>query len=77
MARSSWRPRASRISLSVDLVRAVIESCPTRLLLANPSMDRSQYRELFQMNEMELDALEALTAAPGDPVEASWAWPRC
>lgn len=44
----------------VDLVRAVIESCPTRLLLANPSMDRSQYRELFQMNEMELDALESL-----------------
>lgn len=46
---------------SVDLVRAVTESCPTRLLLANPSMDRNQYRELFQMNDMELDALESLT----------------
>lgn len=45
---------------SVDLVRAVTESCPTRLLLANPSMDRSQYGELFQMNDMELDALESL-----------------
>jgi type IV secretion system protein VirB4 len=45
---------------SVDLLRTVVESCPTRLLLANPSMDRRQYGELFQMNEMELDLLAAL-----------------
>jgi type IV secretion system protein TrbE len=39
---------------SAELLRAVVESCPTRLLLANPSMDRGQYRDLLQMNEMEL-----------------------
>jgi type IV secretion system protein VirB4 len=39
----------------------VVESCPTRLLLANPALDRHQYAELFQMNAMELDLLAGLT----------------
>jgi type IV secretion system protein VirB4 len=42
---------------SSDLLRTVVESCPTKLLLANPSLDRQQYSELFQMNDMELDLL--------------------
>ena len=45
---------------SADLLRTVVESCPTRLLLTNPSMDRRQYAELFQMNEMELELLAGL-----------------
>lgn len=45
---------------SADLLRTVVESCPTRLLLANAAMDRRQYRDLFQMNEMELDLLSGL-----------------
>jgi type IV secretion system protein VirB4 len=38
-----------------------VESCPTKLLLANPALDRARYTELFQMNEMELDLLTGLT----------------
>lgn len=45
---------------STDLLRTVIESCPTRLLLANPSMNVEQYRELLQLNEMELSVLANL-----------------
>src|SRR5690606_5892072 len=40
--------------------RTVVESCPTRLLLANPGFDRRQYAELFQMNHRELELLSAL-----------------
>ena len=45
---------------SADLLRTVVESCPTKLLLANPALDRRQYAELFQLNEMELDLLAGL-----------------
>ena len=45
---------------SVDLLRTVVESCPTKLLLANPALDRTRYGELFQLNEMELDLLTGL-----------------
>jgi type IV secretion/conjugal transfer VirB4 family ATPase len=45
---------------AADLLRTVVESCPTRLLLANPSMDRRQYGELFQMNDIELDLLSSV-----------------
>jgi type IV secretion system protein VirB4 len=47
---------------SVDLLRTVVESCPTKLLLANPSLDRQHYAGLFQLNEMELDLLTGLVA---------------
>jgi type IV secretion system protein VirB4 len=68
-ALKTWRKRNAAILLatqaiddfaSTDLLRTVVESCPTRLLLANPSMDRRQYTELFQMNEMELELLSGL-----------------
>jgi type IV secretion system protein VirB4 len=45
---------------SVDLLRTVVESCPTKLFVANPSFDRSRYAELFQLNETELDLLAGL-----------------
>ena len=45
---------------STDLLRTVIESCPTRFLLANPSMNVEQYRELLQLNDMELSVLANL-----------------
>lgn len=45
---------------SADLLRTVVESCPTKLLLANPALDRVQYAELFQLNETELDLLAEL-----------------
>ena len=45
---------------SVDLLRTIVESCPTKLLLANPALDRQHYAELFQLNEMEQDLLVGL-----------------
>jgi type IV secretion system protein VirB4 len=68
-ALKTWRKRNAAMILatqtiddfaSVDLLRTVVESCPTKLLLANPALDRSRYSELFQMNEMELDLLASL-----------------
>jgi type IV secretion system protein VirB4 len=45
---------------SADLLRTVVEGCPTKLLLANPALDRMQYRDLFQLNATELDLLAEL-----------------
>jgi type IV secretion system protein VirB4 len=68
-ALKTWRKRNGAMVLatqtvddfaSADLLRTVVESCPTKLLLANPALDRSRYAELFQMNEMELDLLATL-----------------
>ena len=65
----TWRKRNAAMILSTqtiddfasaDLLRTVVESCPTKLLLANPALDRRQYAELFQLNEMELDLLTGL-----------------
>jgi type IV secretion system protein VirB4 len=65
----TWRKRNAAMILatqtvedfnSVDLLRTVVESCPTKLLLANPSLDRQHYADLFQLNEMELDLLAGL-----------------
>lgn len=66
----TWRKRNAAMILatqtvedlaSADLLRTVIESCPTKLLLANPALDRPRYADLFQLNEMELDLLTGLT----------------
>ncbi len=45
---------------SADLLRTVVESCPTKLLLANPALDRRQYADLFQLNETELELVAGL-----------------
>jgi type IV secretion system protein VirB4 len=69
-ALKTWRKKNAAMFLatqtledfaSVDMLRTVVESCPTKLLLANPALDRARYAELFQLNEMELDLLSALT----------------
>jgi type IV secretion/conjugal transfer VirB4 family ATPase len=68
-ALKTWRKRNAAMLLatqsiddfaSADLLRTVVESCPTKLLLANPSLDRAQYTELFHLNQMELDLLTEL-----------------
>ena len=69
-ALKTWRKRNAAMLLatqsiddfaSADLLRTVIESCPTKLLLANPSLDRAQYADLFHLNAMELDRLTELS----------------
>ena len=68
-ALKTWRKRNAAMLLatqsiddfaSADLLRTVVESCPTKLLLANPSLNRTQYAELFHLNPMELDLLTEL-----------------
>jgi type IV secretion system protein VirB4 len=68
-ALKTWRKRNGAMLLatqsiedfaSADLLRTVVESCPTKLLLANRSFDRAQYANLFQLNETELDLLTTL-----------------
>jgi type IV secretion system protein VirB4 len=65
----TWRKRNAAMVLatqsiedfaSADLLRTVVESCPTKLLLANPSLDRQHYANLFQLNDVELDLLTGL-----------------
>lgn len=43
-----------------DLLRTVVESCPTRLLLANPAFDQDRYAELFQLTTSERQLLSEL-----------------
>jgi type IV secretory pathway VirB4 component len=45
---------------SAALLRTVVESCPTTLLLANPALDRQQYAELFRLNAVQLEQLATL-----------------
>ena len=68
-ALKTWRKRNAAMLLatqsiedfaSADMLRTVIEGCPTKLLLANPSLDRSQYADLFHLNATELDLLTEL-----------------
>jgi type IV secretion system protein VirB4 len=65
-ALKTWRKRGAAMLLatqtiedfaSADLLRTVVESCPTKLLLANPSLDRARYADLFRLNTTELDAV--------------------
>ena len=68
-ALKTWRKRNAAMLLatqaiedfaSAELLRTVVEGCPTKLFLANPALDRSQYRELFQLNATELQLLTEL-----------------
>lgn len=68
-ALKTWRKRNAMMMLatqaaddfaSADLLRTVVESCPTKLLLANPSLDVQQYVDLFHLNPMEVDLLTNL-----------------
>lgn len=43
-----------------ELLRVAIESCPTKIFLANPHIDQAVYRELFHLNETESARIAAL-----------------
>jgi hypothetical protein len=38
----------------------VSESCPTKIFLANPEMNREVYREAFHLNDTEIDMIADL-----------------
>ena len=61
-ALKTWRKRNAAMILATqssedlersDLLRTVIDSCPTKVFLANPGMDLTRARELFHLNETE------------------------
>ena len=61
-ALKTWRKRNAAMLLATqssqdfaesDLLRTVVENCPTKFLLANPSLDVEAARTLFHLNETE------------------------
>ena len=47
------------------MLAIVAESCPTKIFLANPEMNRDVYREAFHLNDTELDIIAGLVP-PGE-----------
>lgn len=61
-ALKTWRKRNAAMVLATqsgddlersELLDIIVESCATRMFLANPYMDRTTYREVFHLNETE------------------------
>jgi type IV secretion system protein TrbE len=46
--------------LASDMLDIVVESCPTKVFLANPGMNREIYRRVFQLSETEADLIAGL-----------------
>ncbi len=68
-ALKTWRKQNAALILATqssddlsrsELLRVVVESCPTKCFLANPSLDRTTYRDLFGLNETETERIATL-----------------
>jgi len=68
-ALKTWRKKNSAMILATqstdDLLRSemlsvIVESCATKMFLANPDLDRKSYREIFHLNETEVDLIARL-----------------
>jgi type IV secretion system protein VirB4 len=68
-ALKTWRKRNAAMVLATqssedlersDLLRTVIDSCPTKVFLANPAMDVERARTLFHLNETEATLISRL-----------------
>jgi type IV secretion system protein VirB4 len=68
-ALKTWRKANAAMILSTqsldelrrsDLLDVIIESCPTKLFLANPDMDRELYGRQFHLNENEVELISTL-----------------
>ena len=68
-AEKTWRKKNAAMILATqsvvelaasEMLHIVHESCPTKIFLANPNMDRKLYAEVFQLNDTELEMLESL-----------------
>ena len=68
-ALKTWRKRNAAMVLATqssddfldaDLLRTVVESCPTKFFLANPGMDLDRARELFHLNHTEAELITRL-----------------
>src|SRR6202045_4500168 len=68
-ALKTWRKANAAMILSTqsldelrrsDVLDVIIESCPTKLFLANPDMDRELYGRQFHLNENEVQLISTL-----------------
>ena len=68
-ALKTWRKANAAMILSTqsldelrrsEVLDVIIESCPTKIFLANPDMDRDLYRRQFHLNENEVNLISTL-----------------
>jgi type IV secretion system protein VirB4 len=68
-AQKTWRKHNAAMILATQsikeleesgMLQIVSESCPTKIFLANPEMDRDLYREAFHLNDTELNLIAGL-----------------
>jgi type IV secretion system protein TrbE len=68
-AQKVWRKQNAAMVLATQsikelqesgMLQIVAESCPTKIFLANPEMDRDVYREAFHLNDTELELIAGL-----------------
>jgi len=68
-ALKTWRKQNAAMILSTqsldelrksDILDVIIETCATKIFLANPDMDRELYREQFHLNETEIERIATL-----------------
>ena len=68
-AQKTWRKHNAAMVLATQslkeleesgMLQIVSESCPTKIFLANPEMNRDLYREAFHLNDTELELIAGL-----------------
>ncbi len=68
-AQKTWRKHNAAMILATQSIKeleqsgmleTVAESCPTKIFLANPEMNRDVYREAFHLNDTELELIAGL-----------------
>jgi type IV secretion system protein VirB4 len=68
-AQKTWRKHKAAMILATQSIKEleesgmlaiVAESCPTKIFLANPDMNRQVYREAFHLNDTELELIDGL-----------------
>jgi type IV secretion system protein VirB4 len=68
-AQKTWRKHNAAMILATQsikeleesgMLQIVSESCPTKIFLASPEMNRDVYREAFHLNDTELDLIAGL-----------------
>jgi type IV secretion system protein VirB4 len=68
-AQKTWRKHNAAMILATQslkeleesgMLQIVAESCPTKIFLANPEMDRELYKEAFHLNDTELELMAGL-----------------
>ena len=68
-ALKTWRKQNAAMILSTqsldelrksEILDIIVESCPTKIFLANPDMDRDLYRRQFNLNDNEIELISSL-----------------